>query len=99
MTWNFRLPAANEREQAHRHLRRESTPVAIFTEGSTAPPWCMIFRLSSVKTRAARRMRCATGLEIMRPKSPAPRSPLVKTWRLLASIIAAAATGLHSAGA
>ncbi|MEH2474957.1 hypothetical protein V1281_003866 [Nitrobacteraceae bacterium AZCC 2161] len=35
----------------------------------------------------------------MRRKSPAPRSPLAKTWRLLASIVAVAATGLHSAGA
>jgi len=35
----------------------------------------------------------------MRPKSPVIRPRIVKTWRLLASIVAMAADGLHAAGA
>ena len=35
----------------------------------------------------------------MRPKTSMIRSRLVKTWRLLASVVAIAADGLHATGA
>jgi hypothetical protein len=36
---------------------------------------------------------------LMRPKSTPPRSPLARTWRWLASMVAIAANGLHATGA
>jgi hypothetical protein len=38
-------------------------------------------------------------MTVMRPRSPAPRSQLFRTWRFLAAIVAIAADSLAAAGA
>jgi hypothetical protein len=91
------LPAENK-PTAVRH--ESSAGIAIFAGGSTSPAQGTIFRMSSLRTLGCAAICAAKPDKTMRFKASSHRPQSSKTWKqVVASIVAAAAAGLQSAGA
>jgi hypothetical protein len=87
-----------KRKQQQRRSLAHGGLVAIFPEGSTAIFADTTLAGIGVKTPLRPRVGRITGPIAMRSRSPASRSPLSRTWRLLVSFVAIAAESLPAAG-